>query len=206
MRKPASAARLGAALGGLLAALLVAGLCIAQSPAKRVLVYTRNYTPDGKGYVHENIAASVEAFRRTGAQHGIAVDASDDPNVFTAINLNKYGAIVFSNSNNEAFATDEQRDAFRAYIHQGHGFMAVLDHLAPDLHVLLTTQRDALALGNKAQDAQQFPASLPLAWSHTFDKSREFYIALGHDIKDYQDPLFTGILERGLLWTLRTDH
>ncbi len=251
------------ALGSVLAALFIVGLCIAQTPAKRILLYTRNYTPDGKGYIHENIAASVNAFRRIGAQHGIAVDASDDPNVFTTANLKQYGAIVFSNSNNEAFATDAQRDAFRAYIHQGHGFVAVhsasgsernwpyfqqvlgghfafhppeqaftvtvadpafpamrslpasfpwtdecyfLDHLAPDLHIVLTTPRDALALGNKAQDAQQFAANLPLAWSHTFDNSREFYIALGHDSKDYQDPLFAGILERGLLWALRTDR
>lgn len=250
---------IGAVLG-VLAALLVTCLSIAQAPEKRILVYTRNYTPDGKGYVHENIASSVEAFRRVGGQHHIVVDTSDDPGVFTAANLAKYDALVFSNSNNEAFATDAERDAFRAYIHQGHGFVAVhsasgserdwpyfqqvlgghfafhppeqpftvtvadpssfitqtlpqtfrwtdecyfLDWLAPDLHVLLTTPRDALALGVKAQDAQQFPSALPLAWTHTFDNSREFYVALGHDSKDYGNPMFTGILERGLLWTLR---
>ncbi len=252
-----------ASLGGLLAALLIAGLCISQSPSKRVLVYTRNYTPDSKGYVHENISASAEAFRRIGAQHAIQIDVSDDPSLFTPASLSRYDALVFSNSNNEAFATDAQRDAFRAYIHQGHGFLAVhsasgsernwpyfqqvlgghfafhppeqaftvtvadasfpitrslpptfpwtdecyfLDRLAPDLHILLTTPRDALSLGNKTQDAQEFPSALPLAWTHTFDNSREFYIALGHDSKDYQDPLFTGILERGLLWTLRLER
>ena len=251
------------ALGAFLAALVIAALCVAQSASKRILVYTRNYTPDGKGYVHDNIAASVEAFRRICAQHAITVDVSDDPGVFTANNLNRYDALVFSNSNNEAFVTDAQRESFRAYIHAGHGFVAVhsasgsernwpyfqqvlgghfafhppeqaftvtvadpaasatqslprsfrwtdecyfLDRLAPDLQVLLTTPQDALSLGNKADDARQFPASLPLAWSHTFDNSREFYIALGHDIKDYQDPLFTGILEHALLWTLRSDH
>ncbi|WP_419806609.1 ThuA domain-containing protein [Terriglobus sp.] len=238
-------------------------MCSAQDPAKRILVYTRNYTPNGKGYVHQNIASSVEAFRRIGARHTITVDTSDDPSVFTPGNLRRYDALVFSNSNNEAFATDAQREAFRAYIHQGHGFVAVhsasgserdwpyfqqvlgghfafhppeqsftvtvtdpsfpitrslpstfpwtdecyfLDRLAPDLHILLTTQRNALSLGEKAQDAEQFPAALPLAWSHTFDNSREFYLALGHDSKDYQDPLFNGILERGLLWALWIDR
>ena len=39
-------------------------LTLASVPAsaqRRILVYTRNYTPNGKGYVHENIAASVAA-------------------------------------------------------------------------------------------------------------------------------------------------
>ena len=50
---------------------------------RRVLVYTRNYTPDGKGYVHDNIASSVEAIKKMGAEKGFAVDVSDDPAVFT---------------------------------------------------------------------------------------------------------------------------
>jgi type 1 glutamine amidotransferase len=90
-----------------------------------VLVYTRNYTPDGKGYVHDNIASSVEAIRKMGAEKGFAVDASDDPAVFTAANLKQYAAIVFSNSNNEAFASDAQRDAFKAYIEAGGGFVGI---------------------------------------------------------------------------------
>lgn len=244
-------------------ALLTAGVCVAQPTAKRILVYTRNYTPDGKGYVHENIADSVQALRRIGAQHAIVVDVSDDPAVFSPANLSRYDALVFSNSNNEAFATEAQRNAFREYIHHGHGFAAIhsasgsernwpyfqqvlggrfsfhppkqsftvavtdpafpatrllpstfqwtdecyfLDHLAPDLHVLLTTPRDALSLGEKASEARKFASALPLAWSHTFDNSRDFYIALGHDSKNYQDPMFAGILEGGLLWVLRMDQ
>src|SRR5579863_114996 len=70
---------------------------------RRVLVYTRNYTPDGKGYVHDNIAASVEAIRKMGAESGFGVDASDDPAVFTDANLKQYAGLVFANSNNEAF-------------------------------------------------------------------------------------------------------
>jgi hypothetical protein len=46
------------------------------------------------------------------------VDASDDPKVFTPENLRQYKAIVFSNSNNEGFDTDAQREAFKKY-----GFM-----------------------------------------------------------------------------------
>lgn len=91
----------------------------------RVLVYTRNYTPDGKGYIHDNIAASVEAIRKMGVEKGFAVDASDDPAVFSNANLKQYAAIVFSNSNNEAFTSDVQREAFKHYIESGGGFVGI---------------------------------------------------------------------------------
>jgi type 1 glutamine amidotransferase len=99
----------------------------AQAPPKqpRVLVYTRNYTPDGKGYVHDNIAASVEAIRKMGVESGFAVDASDDPAVFTDANLKQYAGLVFANSNNEAFANDEQRAAFKRFIQAGGGFVGI---------------------------------------------------------------------------------
>ena len=37
-------------------AAFVLGGGAASAADKKVLVYTRNYTPDGKGYVHDNIA------------------------------------------------------------------------------------------------------------------------------------------------------
>jgi type 1 glutamine amidotransferase len=97
----------------------------AEKPLPRVLVYTRNYTPDGKGYVHDNIAASVEAIRKMGTESGFGVDASDDPALFTESNLRQYAAIVFSNSNNEAFANEAQRSAFKHYIETGGGFVGI---------------------------------------------------------------------------------
>src|ERR1035438_8556320 len=107
--------------------LLAVMLCAAVAPAaeNKILVYTRNYTPDGKGYVHDNIAASVAAIRILGAANGFAVDASDDPNVFTVANLKQYRALVFSNSNNQAFDTQAQRDAFQAFIRSGGGFVGI---------------------------------------------------------------------------------
>src|SRR3954463_8765200 len=92
-------------------------LSVAAAAAdKKVLVYTRNFTPDGKGYVHDNIASSIAAIRKMGAEAGFAVDASDDPTVINTENLKQYQALIFSNSNNEAFATQAQRDAFQKYI------------------------------------------------------------------------------------------
>ena len=249
----------GRCLASVLASLFVCS-CLLSQTTRQVLVYTRNYTPDGKGYVHENIAESVDAIRRIGAAHGFTVTASDDPAVFTTPTLNRFAAIVFANSNNEAFANDAQREAFRAYIHAGHGFIGLhsasgserdnpyfqqvlgghfafhppqqtftvdvaeqgfaavvgtpphfswtdecyfLDRLAPDIHPVLVTDRKKLTLGAKAGDAEAFQNPLPIAWYHTFDNSREFYLALGHNPADYKNPLLFGIIERGLLWTMQ---
>jgi type 1 glutamine amidotransferase len=87
----------------------------------RVLVYTKN----GKGYVHDNIPMSIAAIRDLGRQHGFAVDASDDPAVFTDDSLEKYSALVFSNTNNTVFDTDAQRVALMRYIQAGGGFAAI---------------------------------------------------------------------------------
>jgi type 1 glutamine amidotransferase len=92
-----------------------------QGDEKRVLIYTKN----GEGYVHENIAASVEAMKKICAEEGILTEVSDQPSVFTSENLERYDAIIFSNSNNEGFDTREQKKAFQEYIRSGGGFMAI---------------------------------------------------------------------------------
>ena len=87
----------------------------------RVLVYTKN----GKGYVHENIAASVICIQELAAANKFMVDVSDDPSVFNENNLKKYNLLIFSSTNNDVFDTDEQRLAFRRYIEAGGGFVGV---------------------------------------------------------------------------------
>jgi type 1 glutamine amidotransferase len=227
----------------------------------RVLVYTRNYTPDGKGYVHDNIAASVAAIRKMGAEEGFAVDASDDPTVFSDTNLHQYAVLVFSNSNNQAFSDDAQRDAFKRFIEAGGGFVGLhsasgserdwpyfwsvlggkfvvhprlqpftvrvadpsfpaakglppeftwtdecyfLDHLNPDIHPVLVTDRTKLTgLDASKIDVSKFPVDLPLAWYHEFDGGREFYLALGHNKEDYENPLLYGIIKNGILWAMK---
>lgn len=227
----------------------------------RVLVYTRNYTSDGQGYVHDNIAASIAAIRKMGAEEGFAVDASDDPTVFSDTNLKQYAAIVFSNSNNEAFSTDTQRAAFKHYIESSGGFVGIhsasgserswpyfwsvlggkfaahpkmqtftvqvadrnfpaaknlpaqfpwtdecyfIDHLNPDIHPVLVTDRSQLSyLEQMKIDVAGFPNPLPLAWYHEFDGGREFYVALGHNKEEYENPLLYGIIENGILWAMK---
>ena len=233
---------------------LFASTCVGQN---RILVYTRSYTPDNKGYIHDNIAASVAAIQRFGEKNRLLVDVSDDPDVFTPGNLGRYSVIVFSNSNNEAFATDAQREAFKGYIEHGGGFVGMhsasgserkwdwfaqmlggrfvmhpkrqkfqvhvadptftavkdvpadftvddecyfIKIFANDLHVILNNDRTKLDLTGFKADPNDYTNPLPLAWWHEFDGGREFYLALGHDKSNYSDPMFTGILERAILW------
>ena len=93
--------------------------------ASKVLIYTRNHVTNGKGFVHDNIATSVAAVKEICAAKGIESDVSEDPSVFTAENLASYKAVIFSNSNNEAFATPEQSKAFTAFIEGGGGFVGI---------------------------------------------------------------------------------
>lgn len=87
----------------------------------RVLVYTKN----GVGYVHDNIPSAVACIKELGVENKFTVDVSDDPNIFTEANLKKYTMLIFTSTNNDVFATDEQRVAFRRYIEAGGGFVGV---------------------------------------------------------------------------------
>ena len=253
--------RLLLAISAAIFAAMFASAPIAAATQPRILVYTRNYTPDGKGYVHDNIATSVEAIQKMGAEKGFAVDYTDNPNVFSNTNLKQYAAIIFSNSDNEAFSSDAQREAFKRYIESGGGFVGIhsaagserdwpyytsvlggkfaahpkiqpftvrvadpqfpavkdqpasfewtdecyfLDHLNPDIHPVLVTDRTKLNYLDALKiDVSSFPNPMPLAWFHEFDGGREFYIALGHHKEDYANPVLYGIIENGILWSMR---
>ena len=58
---------------------LVLGGWLGRAEEPRALVYTHNgLTADGKkGFVHDNIAASVKALQEIGKENGIAMEASD---------------------------------------------------------------------------------------------------------------------------------
>ena len=93
----------------------------AQGKNKHVLIFTKN----GKGYVHENIAASIAAIQKLGAENGFVADTTTNSALFTDDNLKKYDAIIFSNTNNDVFDTEEQKVAFMRYIQAGGGFLGI---------------------------------------------------------------------------------
>ena len=96
----------------------------------RILVYTKN----GKGYVHDNIEASVVCIKKLGIENNFKVDVSDDPSLFNTENLSKYQLLIFTSTNNDVFDNDEQRLAFRRYIEAGGGFVG--------LHSVTGTERN----------------------------------------------------------------
>ena len=93
----------------------------AQLKNKHVLIFTKN----GKGYVHENIPASIAALQKLGIENGFTTDTTTNSALFNDANLKKYDAIIFSNTNNDVFDTEEQRVAFMRYIQAGGGFMGI---------------------------------------------------------------------------------
>ncbi|MFC2097146.1 ThuA domain-containing protein [Bacteroidota bacterium] len=88
---------------------------------KRVLVYIKN----GEGFIHENIPASVDMILKMGKENGFMVDVSNDPSVFVKENLDKYSALIFSNTNNNIFDNNEQKLAFVRYIQAGGSFVGI---------------------------------------------------------------------------------
>lgn len=114
----------------LLLSLFLAGAYAVPLKGIKVLVYTKN----GKGYVHDNIAASVACIQKLGRQNDFKVDVSDDPSVYTDQNLKQYTLLIFPSTNNDVFDTDAQRLAFRHYIEAGGGFVG--------LHSAVGTERN----------------------------------------------------------------
>ncbi len=95
--------------------------CISQDIEKRILIYTKN----GEGFVHDNIPYSTPLIKKIAEEKGYAVDTSADASVITEENLKRYHALVFSNTNNETFDTDEQKLAFQRYIQAGGRLVSI---------------------------------------------------------------------------------
>jgi type 1 glutamine amidotransferase len=104
-----------------LAVILLSSAVSLVGAEPRVLVYQKN----GKGFVHDNLAASAAAIQELGRQNGFGVDISTNTAVFTDATLHQYQALIFANSNNEAFENEAQRAAFQRYIRGGGGFMGI---------------------------------------------------------------------------------
>jgi type 1 glutamine amidotransferase len=98
---------------------------LAEQP--RALVYTRNGpTLDGKkGFVHDNIAACTAMLQQLGKFNGFATDVTDQPEVFTDDKLKRYRVIIFANSNNRAFDTEDQKTAFQRFVRAGGGIVGI---------------------------------------------------------------------------------
>ena len=107
-----------------LSAALFAGASSSNAAERMVLVYTKNQVAKGL-YVHDNIKACSDAIRTLGAENHFSVKVSDDPREFTDVNLKKYQAVVFDNTNNEILDNEEQKAALQRYLRAGGGVVGI---------------------------------------------------------------------------------
>ncbi|MGA8255497.1 MAG: ThuA domain-containing protein [Nocardioides sp.] len=119
--------------GGVVAPLAVSGAAAAArgKPAvsvggarSRVLVFTRT-----NGYRHASIPNAIEAITELGRGHGFEVVATEDPERFTARELEQCGAIVFVNTVGNVL-TPGSRQAIGRFVRGGGGWVGV--HAAAD--------------------------------------------------------------------------
>lgn len=90
------------------------------------------------GYRHESIPAGIAAVTAIAKKRGLTVEASEDPNVFSAANLQRFRAIVLlsctTDPKNPAseWLTGSRRDTLQQFLHSGGGILAI--HAAADSH------------------------------------------------------------------------
>ncbi|GLF98475.1 ThuA domain-containing protein [Streptomyces yaizuensis] len=87
---------------------------------------------------HASIPDGIEAVRQLGAEHGFAVEATDDAAVFADASLARFQAVIFNNTNSTpasgALLDTEQRAALQRYVRGGGGWMG--------LHSASASERD----------------------------------------------------------------
>jgi type 1 glutamine amidotransferase len=94
------------------------------TPTYAILVFTRT-----AGFRHDSIPDGVAAIEALGAEHGFAVDHTEDPTVFSDAGLAPYRAVVFLSTTGHVLEADQQR-AFERYIGNGGGYVGI--HSATD--------------------------------------------------------------------------
>ncbi|MCB9308388.1 MAG: ThuA domain-containing protein [Lewinellaceae bacterium] len=90
----------------------------------RILVFSKT-----EGYRHQSIPVATAALRRLCADHGIAMDTTEDAADFTEKNLKRYNAVVFLCTTGDVL-NPAQETAFQRYIQAGGGYVGI--HSATD--------------------------------------------------------------------------
>ena len=123
-------------LFGLVALTLAAwggSLPSAAASKAHVLIYSGS-----TGYRHESIPAAVAALKAMAAKAGYTVDATEDPEVFTAEKLKAYQALVLASTSTDPNKPESEwfvgakREALQGFLKDGKGIVAL--HAAADSH------------------------------------------------------------------------
>ncbi len=81
------------------------------------------------GFRHDSIPQGIAAIKALGADHGFAVDSTEDAVRFTDVELARYKVVVFLSTTGDIL-DDGQKAAFERYIRAGGGFVGI--HSASD--------------------------------------------------------------------------
>jgi type 1 glutamine amidotransferase len=106
---------------------------VSAAPQRAILIYSGT-----TGYRHESIPAGIEAVTTLAKRRGLAVVASEDPNVFSAPGLKRFSAIVLLSCTTDPkkpeseWLVGDRRTALQQYLRRGGGIMAI--HAAADSH------------------------------------------------------------------------
>ncbi|RFU85494.1 ThuA domain-containing protein [Streptomyces triticagri] len=90
-----------------------------SAAAPRILLHTRT-----TAYRHASIPYGIRALTELGGEHGISVDATEDPAAFEGDGLDPYDAVVFLSTSGEVL-TDEGRERLLAHLGRGAGFLGI---------------------------------------------------------------------------------
>jgi len=93
-------------------------------PRFAVLVFSKT-----TGFRHDSIPRGIAAIKALGADHGFAVDGTEDASRFTDEELARRKVVVFLNTTGDVL-DDIQKGAFERYIRAGGGFVGI--HSASD--------------------------------------------------------------------------
>jgi hypothetical protein len=88
-------------------------------PRFSVLVFSKT-----TGFRHDSIPQGIAAIEALGAEHGFAVDSTEDAERFSDAALAQYKAVVFLNTTGNILDTGEKA-AFERYIRSGGGFVGI---------------------------------------------------------------------------------
>jgi len=90
----------------------------------RILIFSKT-----EGFRHDCIPTATAALRKLCADNGIAVDTSEESEIFTEKNLKRYNAVVFLNTTGDVLNPAQEAE-FERYIQAGGGFVGI--HSATD--------------------------------------------------------------------------
>jgi type 1 glutamine amidotransferase len=110
--------------GAIIGAAIASSSAAETDPRFAVLVFSKT-----TGFRHDSIPQGIAAIKALAADHGFAVDSTEDAARFTDARLAGYKVVVFLSTTGDVL-DDGQKAAFERYIGSGGGFVGV--HSASD--------------------------------------------------------------------------